>query len=195
MADQKMTVAQLNELVQKLMESQQAQLAKIDELTEQITAAKTARSKSGGAYQRKIRDGLEYAEHGISLTWIQALILDALNDSVNPLVIKVLAGRCNALAKADPTNGIGRIKFGDSGLEAQFRAVLTGMQVKGLINAVRGDKLAYAIADYGITVFECVKRDINTGGLKDMFLYPDRVTQYAWDYLNDKFGKTEENNS
>ena len=191
MADQKITVAQLTELVQQLAETQAKKDAQIDELMSQLTAAKTARSKSGGSYVRKIRDGLEYTDlldDGKGLTWIQALILDQLNDVTGALVIKVLAGRCHAVAKCDPTNGVGRIISGDSGLEAQFRAIMTGLEVKGLVARVRGGNLAHQITDHGAEVFAAIKRDIKTGGLKDMFLYPSRVTQFAWDYMNDKFG-------
>ena len=185
MAEKKLTVAELQSLIQGLAAKVQAQ-------DEELARLKEARAKKGGSYQRKIREGVAYVESGIRLTWIQALVLDHLMDKVSPITITTLASGCNALRQCDVENGIGRIKYGDSGLEAQFRAVLPQMELKGLVSSHRVEKLAYAITPKGESLWETVQADIKDGGLTDLFLYAERVTNYAWEYLARKYGKVED---
>ena len=184
MADKALTTAELTALVQSLAE-------KVKSQDEELIRLKEARAKKGGSYQRKIREGVAYVESGIRLTWIQALVLDHLMDSMTPKTITALASGCNALRQCDVENGVGRIKFGDSGLEAQFRAVLPQMELKGLVSSHRVEKLAYAITPKGEDLWKTVQADIKDGGLNDLFLYAERVTNYAWDYLRTKYSKKE----
>ena len=185
MAEKALTNAQLTAMVKDLADKLQVKDQEIAELKE-------ARAKKGGSYQRKIREGVEYVESGIRLTWIQALVLDHLMDKVNAVTITGLASGCNAIRHCDVENGIGRIKYGDSGLEAQFRAVLPQMELKKLVSSHRVEKLAYKITPEGEALWATVQRDIAAGGLNDLFLYAERVTPYAWQYFDAKYGKKED---